>query len=169
MKSAFPYLFAAALCLAACGHKEAPAEEDLDPAKKVTADKSGDVDPNLQKDIESLPWLDEVAGDEEGPALEGATSVGDPGKGERTLLLELTAEQREDLERQRQKNRASGRRDVTVKFAPEQLEAIREVCPKCREEAITWNTDRVGVRVKLRFDDAGRIVKPPEPFPYVSR
>lgn len=169
MKGAIPYLFAAALCLAACGQKEAPAEEKLDPAKEVSADKQGDVDPNLQKDIESLPWLDEVAGDEEGPELEGATSVGDSGKGERTLLVELTAQQREDLKREREENRASGRRDVTVKFTPEQLEAIREVCPECREKAITWNTDRVGVRVKLRFDDAGRIVKPPEPFPYVSR
>ena len=30
-------------------------------------------------------------------------------------------------------------------------------------------TDRVGVRVTLSFDEAGRIVKPLEPVPYVSR
>ena len=169
MRTSTVAFFALALCLVACGRKEAPAKEELDPSKEVTADKGGDVDPNLQKDVESLPWLDEVAGEGEGPELEGATSVGDAGKGERTLTLELTAAQREELERQREKNRAGGRRDVTVVFTPEQLEAIREVCPECREKAITWHTDRVGVRVKLRFDEAGRIVKPPEPFPYVSR
>jgi hypothetical protein len=169
MRTSTVAFFILALCIAACGRKEAPAKEELDPSKEVTADKSGRVDPNLQKDIESLPGLDEVAGDDEGPELEGATSIADAGKGERTLTLELTAAQREDLERQREENRASGRRDVTVKFTPGQLEAIREVCPECRERAITWHTDRVGVRVKLRFDDAGRIVKPPEPFPYVSR
>jgi hypothetical protein len=169
MKKAILAIAGVALCLAACGGKEAPAEEELDPSKEVSADKGGDVDPNLEKDVESLPGLDEIAGDEEDPELERATSVGDAGKGERTLTLELTAAQREDLERQREKNRASGRRDVTVKFTPEQMEAVREVCPECREKAITWNTDRVGVRVKLRFDAAGHIVKPPEPFPYVSR
>jgi len=152
-----------------CGRKEAPAEEGLDPGKEVSADKEGTVDPNLEKDIESLPWLDEVAGDEEGPGLEGSTSVGDSGKYYKTLTLELTADQREDLVRQREENRASGLRNVTVKFTPDQIKAIREVCPECREKAITWHTDRVGVRVKLYFDDAGRIVKPPEPFPYVSR
>ncbi len=161
--------FAVAFFLAACGQKEAPAEEGRDPAKEVKADKSDRVDPNLQKDLESLPGLDEVAGDEEGPELESATSVGDAAKGERTLTIELTAAQREELERQRQLNRGSGRREVTVAFTPEQLEAIRRVCPQCKEKSITWHTDRVGVRVKLYFDEAGRIVKPLEPFPYVSR
>jgi hypothetical protein len=161
--------FILALGLAACGRKEAPAEEGPTPGTEVSADKSGRVDPSLEKDIDSLPWLDEVRGEGEGPGLEGATSVGDAPAGERTLTLELTAPQREDLERQREENRGRGGRDVTVRFTPEQLEAIREVCPECREKAITWHTDRVGVRVKLRFDEAGRIVKPPEPVPYVSR
>jgi hypothetical protein len=111
--------------------------------------------------------LDEVAGEGEGDAgtaLDDATSVA--GK---MVVVELTAEQREELERRRQQNRSSGRRDVTVKFTPEQLEAIRRVCPACRETSITWHTDRVGVRVKLCFDEAGRIMKPLEPVPYVSR
>jgi hypothetical protein len=160
-------IFVAALCLVACGPKEAPAEQELDPAKKVAPDKSGHVDPNQQKDLDSIPWLDDVAGEGAGgaeTALEDAASISG-----RRLVVELTAEQREELERQRQKNRGSGRRDVTVKFTPQQLEAIRRVSPECRETAITWHTDRVGVRVTLYFDEAGRIVKPPEPVPYVSR
>ncbi len=97
------------------------------------------------------------------------SSLDDQGTGRKWLLLELTAEQREELERQRQRNRDSERPEVTVAFTPEQLEAIRRVCPACEETSITWHTDRVGVRVKLYFDEAGRIVRPPEPFPYVSR
>ena len=97
------------------------------------------------------------------------SSLDDQGTGRKWLLLELTAEQREELERQRQRNRGSGRPEVTVAFTPEQLETIRRVCPQCDEKSITWHTDRVGVRVKLYFDEAGRIVKPLEPFPYVSR
>jgi hypothetical protein len=97
------------------------------------------------------------------------SSLDDQGTGRKWLLLELTTEQREELERQRQRNRGSGRPDVTVAFTPEQLEAIRRVCPACEETSITRHTDRVGVRVKLYFDEAGRILRPPEPFPYVSR
>lgn len=97
------------------------------------------------------------------------SSLDGQGTGRKWLLVELTAEQREELERQRQRNRKSGQREVTVTFTPEQLEAIRRVCPQCDEKSITWHTDRVGVRVKLYFDEAGRIVKPLEPFPYVSR
>ncbi len=162
-------IFLSTLCLCACGRKEAPADEGPDPSTKVTPDKSGRAAPGVQEDLDEITWPDEVAGEEEGSELKGATRVGEAGKGERTLTLELTADQREDLERQRRANRGSGRPDVTVTFTPEQLEAIREVCPKCREKAITWHTDRVGVRVKLHFDDQGRILKPPDPFPYVSR
>jgi hypothetical protein len=156
-------VFLSALCLAACGHKEAPAEE-LEPGGKVTPDKTSTVDPNLQKVLDSIPGLDEVAGEEKGSELEDATSVG----GKR-LVVELTTEQREELERQREKNRGSGVADVTVVFTPEQLDAIRRVCPRCEEKSITWHTDRVGVRLTLYFDEAGRIVKPLEPVPYVSR
>lgn len=85
------------------------------------------------------------------------------------VVVELTAEQREDLERQRRENRSRGATDVTVTFTPEQLEAIHRVCPECKETSITWHTDRVGVRVKLYFDGAGRIRKPLDPVPYVSR
>jgi len=152
-----------------CGRKEAPADESPDSAKGVKPDMSGEVDPNMKKDVESLPGLDEVAGDEERREPEGSIAGGYSGRFYKTLTLELTAGQREDLTRQREENRASGRRDVTLKFTPGQLEAIREVCPECRDKAITWHTDRVGVRVKLYFDDAGQIVKPPDPFPYVSR
>jgi hypothetical protein len=162
-------IFLFTLCLCACGRKEAPADEGPDPSKKVGPDKSGRVDPAVQEDLDEITWLDEVAGEEEGSELKGSTSVDDAGKSERTLTLELTADQREDLERQRRANRGSGRGDVTVTFTPQQLEDIREVCPKCREKAITWHTDRVGVRVKLHFDDEGRILRPPDPFPYVSR
>lgn len=160
-------VFLSALCLAACGPKEAPAEKELDPAKEVASDKSGHADPGVQEDLDTITWLNEVAGEgasDAGTALDDATSISG-----RRLVVELTTEQREELERQRQLNRGSGRRDVTVKFTPQQLEAIRRVCPACRETSITWHTDRVGVRVTLCFDEAGRIVKPLEPVPYVSR
>jgi hypothetical protein len=159
--------FAVALCLVACGGKEAPAKEELDPSKEVTAGNSGDVDPGARKELDESAWLDEVGGEETGGAenaLESATSVGG-----RRLVVELTAAQREELERQREKNRGSGVADVTVVFTPEQLEAIRRVCPRCEEKSITWHTDRVGVRLTLYFDEAGRITRPPDPFPYVSR
>jgi predicted small lipoprotein YifL len=167
MKKAILAIAGVALCLAACGHKEAPAEKELDPAKKVAPDKSGHADPGVQEDLDTITWLDDVtAGDEgdAGTALDNATSVG----GKR-LVVELTTEQREELERQREKNRGSGVADVTVVFTPEQLDAIRRVCPRCEEKSITWHTDRVGVRLTLYFDEAGRIVKPLEPVPYVSR
>ena len=159
--------FAVALCLVACGPKEAPPEEELDPSKEVTAGKDGGVDADLRKDVDSLPGPDEVSPGGAGDA--GTAPDNAPAVSGKMVVVELTAEQREDLERQRRANRASGRRDVTVKFTAEQLEAIRKVCPECRETSITWHTDRVGVRVKLCFDDAGRILKPPDPFPYVSR
>jgi hypothetical protein len=133
----------------ACSGKKAPADGGLDPAKKVTPEKSSEVDPNVEKDIESLPLLDEFG--EEGSDLK--------------ITLVLTREQVKDVERQREENAAAGTDEVTLEFTPEQIDAITRLCPTCKATSVTAPANRfAGRTVLLYLDGAGGITAAPKRY-----
>lgn len=140
MKGSIVALLVSALCLAACGR---------------AADKGR---------AEAAAPTDEAAQPAAGAEPEIITSLDDGDAEHRWVVFDLTADQQEEYDRQLEENRRTGGYEVTIKFTPAQLEAIRRVCPACEETSITWDADCIfDSRVGLTFDDAGRIIEPEPP------
>jgi len=140
MKALTVAVFILALCLTACGGAADRAEGGKAAAPAVAGQPAAGAEPEI------------------------ITSLDDGDAERRWLVFDLTADQKEDYDRQLEENRRTGGYEVTINFTPAQLEAVRRVCPECEETSITWDAGCIfSGRVGLTFDDAGKIIEPEPP------